>query len=124
MERNAMRLRGDWYCYDEDPGGGSEEGGWAFLLPLARHHLVILSTAYRLLFPTPALTAPLIVWTVEGYLTMCLISLRGRRQNGNLGEVNELTAFNRQRQVGPGRKLRPVLGGFLSVVWWRSNSLQ
>jgi len=64
----------DYYCYREDSRGGGEEGGWAFPLPLAFHHLVILSATYRLLFPTPALTAPLTVWTVEGYLTMCLIS--------------------------------------------------
>ena len=73
MRCNAMQLRGDWYCYDEDFGG---EGRWTFLLPPARHHLVILSTAYRLLLPIPALTIPLTVWIVEGYLTICLISLK------------------------------------------------
>ena len=69
---DSMRLqrRSGIGCYD-DPGGG-KEGGSAF--PLARHHLEILSTAYRLLFPTPALATPLIVWIVEGYLTMRLIS--------------------------------------------------
>lgn len=70
---------GDWYNYDEGSGG---EGGWAFPLPLARHHFAILSTAYRLLLPTPALTTPLTVWTVEGYLTMCLISLDGVNERG------------------------------------------
>ena len=63
----------DCHCYREGSWGGGG-GSWAFPLPLDRHHLVILSAAYRLLFPTPALTAPLMVWIVEGYLTMCLIS--------------------------------------------------
>ena len=71
---------GRGYCCHEDSGGEGKEGGWAFPLPLARHHLEILSTAYLPLFPTPALTTPLTVWTVDGYLTMCLISLRRRRK--------------------------------------------
>ena len=57
-----------------DSGGEGGEGGWAFPLPLACHHLVILSATYRPLFPTPVLTKPFMVWVVEGHLTMCLIS--------------------------------------------------
>jgi len=62
--RGAMQcdvIACDWYCYGEDSGGEGGEGGWTRPLPLARHHLVILSAAYRPLFPTPALTTPLMV---------------------------------------------------------------
>jgi len=73
-KRSVMQYKyRDCHCYCEGSWGGGG-GGWVFPLPLACHHLVILSTAYRLLLPTPALTTPLMVWTVEGYLTMCLIS--------------------------------------------------
>ena len=50
----------DYHCYCEGSWGGGG-GYWAFPLPLACHHLVILSATYRLLFPTPALTVPLMV---------------------------------------------------------------
>jgi len=74
-KRSMMRYNyGNCHRYREGSWGGGGEGGWAFPLPPACHHLEILSATYRLLFPTPALTTPLIVWTVEGYLTMCLIS--------------------------------------------------
>ena len=74
MNESESRIAtGVWYWRYEDSWGG-KEGGLAFPLPLERHHLEILSTAYRLLFPTPALATPLIVWTVEGCLTMRLIS--------------------------------------------------
>jgi len=52
----------------------SGEGGWTFPLPLTCHHLVILSVTCQPLFQTPALAVPLMVWTVEGYLTMYLVS--------------------------------------------------
>ena len=37
-------------------------------------HLPTFATAYRKLFPKPALTIPLRLWTVEGVLTMSRIS--------------------------------------------------
>ena len=69
-------ITGGWYCYGEDSGGEGDEGGRDFPLPLDCHHLEILSAAYLPVLPTPALTTPLMVWTVEGYLTMCLISVK------------------------------------------------
>ena len=65
---------GDRHCYREESGGDGGEGGWLLSLPPAFHHLAILSVTYRLLFPIPALATPFMVWTAEGYLTMCLIS--------------------------------------------------
>jgi len=56
--------------------GQGGEGSWAFPLPLARHHLVTPSATYRAPFQTSALTTPLMVWTVEGHLTVCSISFK------------------------------------------------
>ena len=72
IQRDTMRLWGINIAIVKS----LEEGGLNFPLPSARHHLLILSTTYRQLILTPVLRTPLTVWTVEGYFTMCLISLR------------------------------------------------
>jgi len=66
---DTMQLRGT---------GEGGESGWAFPLPLTRHNLVILSVVYQSLFPTPAITASLMIWTVGGYPTVSL----GSFENG------------------------------------------
>ena len=67
----------------------------------------------------------MVVWNVEGYLTMYLIpietvSVKLKRKD----EVSELTTLDYRHQVWPGGKLGPVFGGILSVVWWRSDTSQ
>lgn len=62
---DVMQLRGTGEC---------GKGGCAFPVPLAHHHLVILSITDQPLFSTPVLTAPLMVLAVEGYFTTCLVS--------------------------------------------------
>ena len=38
--------------------------------------------------------------------------------------ANSLTAFDRRPQVVHGKKLYPILGRVLGVLWWRGDTLQ
>ena len=38
--------------------------------------------------------------------------------------ANSLTAFGRRPQVVHGKKLHPMLGHALGVLWWRGDALQ
>jgi hypothetical protein len=71
------------------PRNGKVQGGLAFSSPLDFHHLDILAIAYRPLLPSPALTIPLTDCTVDGYLTIRLIS---EKDVNSIGPNEELDA--------------------------------